>query len=292
MIVALIKTLRPRQWVKNLFVAVPLFFALRLFDGLAVTRTAIGVALFCLISGCVYVLNDLVDAPQDRLHPQKRTRPIASGTLPVKVAKTFLVIAVPLCATAAFLLSPEYAAVLSTYFVLNIAYSFRLKKVAYLDVLSIATFFILRVLAGAYATQVEASGWLLVCTFLLAMFLGFGKRAHELAGSDQADQQRAALANYSLRGLRVLMYVLAALVVGVYALYTRSEHTIATFGTDALLWTVPFPVLGIARFTHLATTRHEAESPTEEMLRDPLFLANCVVYLVVTGGILYWARGA
>jgi 4-hydroxybenzoate polyprenyltransferase len=286
-VVALIKTLRPRQWVKNLFVAVPLFFALRLFDPVAVTRTAIGVALFCLISGCVYVLNDIVDAPQDRLHPKKRSRPIASGALPVGVAKTFLVIAVPACATAAFLLSPQYAAVLCGYFVLNIAYSFRLKKIAYLDVLSIATFFILRVLAGAFATDVTASRWLLACTFLLAMFLGFGKRAHELAGSAQADQQRAALASYNLASLRVIMVVLAALVVIVYALYTQSPSTVATFGTDALIWTVPFPLLGIARFIHLAITRHEAESPTEEMLRDPLFLLNCLVYLGVTGAILY-----
>lgn len=289
MIVALIKTLRPRQWVKNVFVAVPLFFALRLFDVIAVSRTAIGVALFCLISGCVYVLNDIVDAPQDRLHPRKRTRPIASGALPVGVARTFLVVAVPVCATAAFLLSPAYAAVLSTYFVLNIAYTFRLKKVAYLDVLSIATFFIMRVLAGAFATGVTPSHWLLLCTFLLAMFLGFGKRAHELAGSAQADQQRAALASYSLTTLRVIMVVLAALVVVVYALYTRSPHTVATFGTDALLWTVPFPLVGIGRFVHLATTRHDAESPTEEMLRDPLFIVNCVLYLAVTGAILYWA---
>jgi 4-hydroxybenzoate polyprenyltransferase len=288
-IVALIKTLRPRQWVKNVFVAVPLFFALRLFDQLAVLRTLAAVALFCLISGCVYVLNDIVDAPQDRLHPRKRTRPIASGQLPVGVAKTFLVIAVPACAAAAFVLSPQYAAVLSAYFVLNIAYTFRLKKIAYLDVLSIATFFIMRVLAGAFATGVTPSHWLLACTFLLAMFLGFGKRAHELAGSSQAEQQRAALASYDLRSLKVVMRVLAALVVVVYALYTRSEHTVATFGTDALIWTVPFPLLGIARFTHLATTRHDAESPTEEMLRDPVFLGICAAYLAVTGAILYWA---
>lgn len=289
MIVALIKTLRPRQWVKNLFVAVPLFFALRLFDQVAVARTLAGVALFCLISGCVYVLNDIVDAPQDRLHPRKRTRPIASGKLPIGVAKTFLLVAVPACAAAAFLLSPQYAAVLTTYFVLNIAYSFRLKKIAYLDVLSIATFFILRVLAGAFATEVTASHWLLACTFFLAMFLGFGKRAHELAGSEEADKQRAALASYDLRSLRFIMMVLAALVVVVYALYTRSESTIATFGTTALIWTVPFPLLGIARFTHLATTRHDAESPTEEMLKDPVFIGICVAYLAVTGAILYWA---
>jgi decaprenyl-phosphate phosphoribosyltransferase len=288
--VALVKTLRPRQWVKNLFVAAPLFFALRLFEVDAVVRTAAAVALFCLISGCVYVLNDIVDAPQDRRHAQKRHRPIASGALPVGVARTFLVLAVPACIVAAVLLSPKYAAVLASYFALNILYSFRLKKIAYLDVLSIATFFILRVLAGAFAIDVPASEWLLACTFLLAMFLGFGKRAHELAGSSEAENQRSALAGYDLRSLRVILHALAALVVVVYALYTRSAHTIALFGTDALLYTVPFPLVGILRFSHLATTRHDAESPTEEMLKDPLFVANFVAYVAVTGGILYMTR--
>lgn len=289
MIVALIKTLRPRQWVKNLFVAVPLFFALRLFDVVAVGRTAAAVGLFCLISGCVYVLNDIVDATQDRRHPQKRHRPIASGALPIGVARTFLVAAVPACIAGAVLLSPEYAAVLAFYFALNLAYSFRLKKIAYLDVLSIATFFILRVLAGAFAIGVPTSEWLLACTFLLATFLGFSKRAHELAACADADQQRAALASYDARSLRVILYVLAALVILVYAAYTQSAHTVETFGTSAMIWTVPFGVVGILRFSHLATTRHDAESPTEEMLRDPLFLANFAAYLAVTGAILYWA---
>ena len=178
---------------------------------------------------------------------------------------------------------------LGGYFALNIAYSFRLKRVAYLDVLSIATFFIMRVLAGAFAIDVVASEWLLACTFLLATFLGFGKRAHELAGSPEAEQQRSALAGYGLASLRVILYTLAVLVVVVYALYTTSAHTVALFGTDALLWTVPFSIVAILRFTQLATTRREAESPTEEMLRDPVFLGICVVYLAATGAILYWA---
>lgn len=288
MILALIKTLRPQQWVKNLFVAAPLFFALRLLDPDSVLRTAAAVALFSLISGCVYVLNDLVDVEQDRRHPQKRHRPIAAGTLPFGVARSFLLGTVPLCLAAAVWLSPAYAGVLATYFVLNLAYSFRLKKIAYLDVLCIAVFFILRVLAGAFAIDVPASPWLLACTFSLAMFLGFGKRAHELSGSDQAEQQRAALASYSLAGLRWSLHTLAVLVVVVYVLYTRSEQTITTFGTDSLVYTVPFPVFGILRFVHLATSRHEAESPTEEMLRDPLFVLNLVLYVATTGAILYF----
>jgi decaprenyl-phosphate phosphoribosyltransferase len=285
---ALVKTLRPHQWVKNLFVAAPLFFALRLFDPDSVMRTAAAVALFSLISGCVYVLNDLVDIEQDRLHPQKRHRPIAAGTLPHTVARAFLLLAVPLCLGAGAMLSPPYAAVLATYFVLNIAYSLRLKKIAYLDVSCIAVFFILRVLAGAFAIDVVASPWLLACTFLLAMFLGFGKRAHELAGSAEADQQRSALASYNLTGLRWSLHVLAVLVVAVYVLYTRSEQTIETFGTEALVYTVPFPIIGILRFIRLVTTRPDAESPTEEMLKDPLFMLNFGLYVVTTGAILYF----
>lgn len=288
MLFALIKTLRPQQWVKNVFVAAPLFFALRLFDITSSLRSAAAVALFCLISGCVYVLNDIVDVEQDRRHPQKRNRPIASGRLPIGVARTFLVIAVPACIAAALALSTKYCAVLTTYFVLNIAYSFRLKKLAYLDVLSIATFFILRVLAGAFAIGVEASPWLLGCTFALALFLGFGKRAHELAGGSEAEQQRSVLARYDLATLRVILYVLAGVVVVLYALYTASDHTIALFGTDKLIWTVPFPIIGILRFSHLAVTRHEAESPTEEMLRDGLFMANIALYAVAMFVILYW----
>lgn len=289
-LLALIKTLRPRQWVKNLFVAAPLFFAQRLLDPESLLRTAAAVALFSLISGCVYVLNDLVDVEADRAHPQKRLRPIAAGRLPVPVARTFLAIAVPGCVGLAALLSLPYAAILTTYFVLNVAYSLRLKQVAYLDVLSIAVFFILRVLAGAFAIGVDASPWLLGCTFLLALFLGFGKRAHELSFAVDASS-RAVLASYSAAGLRWILHGLALCVAVVYVLYTRSPHTIATFGTDALMWTVPFPVIGILRFIYLATNRHDAESPTEEMLKDGLFMANFAAWIAVTFAVLYWRPG-
>lgn len=284
---ALLKTLRPHQWFKNLFVAVPLIFAQRLTDVDAVLRTLAAVALFSMISGCVYVLNDLVDADKDRRHPQKRMRPIASGALPEGVARRFLIVAVPVAAGAAFLLAPLFAAAVSGYFVLNLAYSFRLKHFAYVDVLFIAIFFILRVLAGAFAIDVEPSPWLLVCTLLLAMFLGFGKRTHELASGVDAKVQRPALAYYSLPTLRWILHSLAVVTVVAYVLYTRSEATIATFGTSALVYTVPFPVIGILRFIHLVTNRHDAESPTEEMLRDPLFMVNLGVYAAITVAILY-----
>ncbi|MEM7154980.1 MAG: decaprenyl-phosphate phosphoribosyltransferase [Myxococcota bacterium] len=288
MLLALIKTLRPRQWVKNSFVAAPLFFSLRLLDVDSVKHTLAAVALFSLISGCVYVLNDLVDVEADREHPKKRHRPIASGALPVGAARSFLFVAVPVAGSLALLLEPMFAAMLGSYFVLNVAYSFRLKQIAYLDVLLIALFFILRVLAGAFAIGVDASPWVLACTFLLALFLGFGKRAHELATARDARKQRAALARYDERSLRWILHALAAAVVVTYAAYTRSPQTVLAFGTDALIYTVPLPMVAIVRFIHLATRNEDSESPTDGMLRDPIFMSAILLYVVATGAILYW----
>lgn len=287
MLLALLKTLRPRQWIKNLFVAVPLMFGQRLTDPDSLLVTAGAVALFCLISGCVYVLNDLVDVEKDRAHPKKRNRPIPSGQLPEVVARRFAIVAVPVCLGLAWFLQPWYALALAGYFALNLAYSFRLKQIAYVDVLSIAAGFILRVLAGAFALDVPASLWLLACTGLLAMFLGFGKRAHELAAGEGATRQRSALAGYNLPTLRVILYVLGVVTVGVYAAYTLSGHVVELFGSNRLVYTVGFGVVGILRFIHLATTRHDAESPTEEMLKDPLFMLNFLAWLGLLAAILY-----
>ncbi len=287
MLLALLKTLRPRQWIKNLFVAVPLMFGHLLTDKTSLLVTAGAVALFCLISGCVYILNDLVDVEKDRAHPKKRNRPIPSGKLPEIVARRFAVIAVPVCLGLGWWLEPWYALALGGYFALNLAYSFRLKQIAYVDVLSIAAGFILRVLAGAWALQVPASLWLLACTGLLAMFLGFGKRAHELAAGERATKQRSALAGYELPTLRVILYVLAVTTLGVYTAYTLSAHVVELFGSNRLVYTVGFGVIGILRFIHLATTRHDAESPTEEMLKDPLFMINFFAWIGLLAAILY-----
>lgn len=286
-LLALLKTLRPRQWIKNLFVGVPLMFGHLLTNPDALMITAGAIALFCVISGCVYVLNDLVDVEKDRAHPIKRARPIPSGQLPEPVARRFVVVTVPVCLALAYYLEPLYACALAVYFANNLAYSFKVKQVAYLDVLSIAFGFMIRVLAGAFALRIPASPWLLACTGLFAMFLGFGKRAHELAGGEGATKQRSALAGYNLPTLRVIMILLGLATVGVYAAYTLSDHVVQLFGTHRLVYTVPFGVVGILRFIRLATTRREAESPTEEMLRDPLFMLNFVVWLALLAALIY-----
>lgn len=291
MVLGLLKTLRPKQWIKNAFVGVPLVFGQLLFDLDAVGRVAAAFALFCLVSGCVYIVNDIVDVEKDRAHPKKKTRPIASGQFPPNVARNFTFVAVPLALTAAFLLSPWYAATLAGYFGLNILYCFFTKNLPYLDVLSIAAGFVLRVLAGALVIDIPASPWLLACTALLAMFLGFGKRAHELAASEARSAEsmtRAVLEQYSKDALRWILHTLALLTVLVYGLYTQSQHVRDNFGDAPLFYTLPFAVIAILRFIHLVTARPDAESPTEEMLKDPLFMGNLLVLMIVMGFVLYW----
>ena len=241
MVAAILKSVRPHHWVKNLFVAAPLVFARRIDDATALLHTSLAVAGFCLISSAVYLLNDLVDVEKDRAHPLKRLRPIAAGDLSVRAARAAaLVLGLGgLLVTLTLGLLP--AAIAAAYLVQNLAYSFRLKHVPFVDVASIAAGFILRVLAGAAAVPVEPSFWLLICTLLLASFLGFGKRAHELRTSaNRGAGQRKVLDRYNPNVLRVLVHLLAILTVLAYAGYTQSHHALSFFGTRRLILTVPF----------------------------------------------------
>lgn len=279
--------MRPKQWVKNVFVAAPLVFAQKVTDLAAALDCLAAVALFCLVSGCVYVLNDLVDVEKDRAHPKKKLRPIPSGDLPVNVARAFVWIMVPLALGAAVLVTPWLSAALGAYFVLNLAYSFKLKNVAYLDVLSITAGFLLRVWGGSVAIDVAPSPWLLGCTASLAMFLGFGKRAHELLTEGSGGKTRSSLQAYNATALEWIMHTLGSVTVTIYVLYTQSAHVHAAFGDAPLIYTVPFPMIGILRFNYLVTNRPESESPTEEMLRDPLFLVNAGLWVAAVVSIIY-----
>jgi 4-hydroxybenzoate polyprenyltransferase len=288
---ALLLTLRPKQWVKNLFVLAPLVFSKNLLNTGQLARALAGALLFCLLSGAVYLINDVLDIEKDRAHPRKCLRPIPSGQLPIRTAK---LAAVALCAMAlggGLFLGPAFATVALAYFALNLAYSLQLKHQAFLDVLSIATGFLLRVIAGAFAIRVPASPWLLVCTGLLACFLGFGKRAHELQSSGgRAEQQRAVLARYRIEHLRFALRALALLTILAYFTYTQSQHTVSEFDTRAMAFTTPFIGVGVIRFLRLVDGRPRAESPTEEMLRDPVFLVNLALWVASVTFIIYFAR--
>jgi len=290
-VAAIVATLRPRQWVKNAFVVAPLVFSKHLFDTTFALRALAAAAAFCAVSGAVYAFNDLRDVDQDRLHPVKKNRPIAAGHLSERAALWLSVVLALTGLVATYALSWKVSAVLAAYLVNNLAYTLVLKRYAFVDVLTISAGFLLRVVAGGFAIAVPLSPWLVACTALLSAMLGFGKRAHELLEADNAGRTakstRVALMGYRIHHLRVVMLALAFATCGAYALYTQDEHTVVFFGTRALIWTLPFCVVGIVRFAQLALWRPKPSSPTDAMLRDWPFLANILLWGAVVVLIIY-----
>jgi 4-hydroxybenzoate polyprenyltransferase len=288
MVVSLLKASRPHQWIKNLFVAAPLVFARRIDDPVATIHTLIAVACFCLLSSAVYLLNDIVDIERDRAHPLKRLRPIASGELSVGAARIGAFVFALVAIAAATWLSPQLAAVATAYMMLNVAYSFWLKRVPFIDVGCIALGFLLRVVGGSFAIPVPPSRWLLLCTGLLALLLGFGKRAHELRTSgDKRATQRLVLDRYPPGVLRALITTLSILTTLAYAAYTQSDHA-KLFVGRGLVFTIPFVAFGILRFVRLTHAKADSESPTESMLKDKLFLLNLAAYAGAIILIIYF----
>lgn len=284
-----IRLVRPEQWVKNLFVLAPVFFAKNLTHPSIIISAVGAFGVFCLLAGAVYTLNDLVDVEADRVHPKKRARPIASGRVPVNVAKAMVVILVTTAMSAALLGPWQFAVVAGLYFAQNIAYSFKLKRIPYVDVAIIALGFVLRVLAGGFATKTPLSGYMIACTALLALFLGFGKRRHELAGENAA-KQRAALEGYSPRVLTAALGITAGASFVTYVAYTLDPATMRFFQTEHLWLTAIHPLFGVLRFLQLVAGRPKAESPTQEMLRDTPFVLNLVLWVIEVVVIVYRLR--
>jgi decaprenyl-phosphate phosphoribosyltransferase len=303
MVRGLIKTIRPHQWVKNLFVLAPMFFHKDVFvtaggvpalNLLVTGKALVATFVFCLLAGAVYTINDLVDVEADRIHPVKRARPIASGEVPEKAARMMAIGLVVVSLGMALKLDVRFAAVAFVYFVENLAYSFKLKKVAFLDVGLIAFGFVLRVLAGGYATQTpKISFYMIACTALLALFLGFGKRRHELEG-EHAGKQRSALEAYTKTSLNVALGITGTATAVVYVAYTLDPATRDFFKSDNLWMTAPFTLFGIVRFLMLVSGKagrgKKAESPTQDMLRDVPFVLNLVAWMVVVVAVVYRLR--
>jgi 4-hydroxybenzoate polyprenyltransferase len=284
-----VRSVRPHQWVKNLFVLAPVVFAKHLTHP-SIIKSAVGAfGVFCLLAGTVYVVNDLLDVEADRIHPVKRNRPIASGALPVPIARVLAVVLVTVALAGASLGPWRFVAVAIGYLVLQAAYSLKLKRIAYVDVACIATGFVLRVLAGGFATRTPISSYMIACTAFLALFLGFGKRRHELAGANAA-KQRKALEAYSERALFWALAVTGFAAVGTYLAYTLDNHTETFFRSEWLWLTSIHPLFGVARFLQLVKGRPKAESPTQEMLHDVPFMLNLVIWIVEVIAIVYHLR--
>ena len=247
---------------------------------------------FCALSGAVYAFNDVRDAADDRAHPTKCQRPVAAGHLSERTA-LFTAAGLSLLALGGSLaIDWRLAIVAAAYLANNLLYTLILKRVAFVDVSSIAAGFLLRVVAGAYAIEVPVSQWLLVCTGLLASLLGVGKRMHELLQATRlgraATTTRAALAGYRVGLLKWLLPLLGVATCAAYAMYARDSETVSKFKTDDLIWTTPFCVLGIGRFWYLAVRRGNPHSPTEQILRDWPFLTNMAAWSAAVIVIIYW----
>lgn len=284
----LLISLRPGQWTKNLVVFAGLMFGRQLLNLEALAATLAAFAVFCALSGAVYLVNDVADRESDRLHPKKRFRPIASGALGVGPALGAAGALAVGGLGVAWAIGRSFTWVALTYLVLLTLYSGPLKRIVILDVLTIAIGFVLRAAAGAVAIGVPISHWLLVCTVLLALFLALAKRRQELTLlAEGAASHRAILSEYSPALLDQMIAIVTAATLMAYALYTVSPETVAKFGTDRLLFTFPFPLYGIFRYLYLVHQRQGGGSPAEMLLRDRPLLACVALWTLAVAAIIY-----
>ena len=270
---ALVSALRPRHWVKNVFVFAALVFAGELRDPEAVLRVTAAFGVFCLLSSVAYLINDVRDRDADRLHPRKRHRAIASGELTPGVALAIAAFLAVSALAAAFALAPGLGRIALAYLLLNLLYSMGLKRVVILDVMMVATGFLLRAFAGALAIDVAISRWLVLCTGLLALFLGFVKRRQELAVMDGDAATRPILKEYSLPFLDQMIAIVTGATVVAYSFYAFSPEVAQKLGTEHMGLTIPFVLFGIFRYLYLVHQRGVGESPTQVILSDvPLII--------------------
>jgi len=284
----LIVSVRPGEWTKNLFVFAGLLFGQRLTDPLAVKRAGLAFLIFCALAGVVYLVNDVADRDRDRQHPRKRNRPIASGALGVPTALGAAAVLTACGLGAAWWLGRDFFAVAVGYLLLLVLYSGPLKHIVIIDVLTIAIGFVLRVAAGAVAIGVPISQWLLICTILLALFLGLSKRRHEIVLlADGAIGHRRILEEYSPYLLDQMIGVVTASTLMAYILYATSHETADRFGTSLLGLTIPFPLYGIFRYLYLVHRKEGGGSPAELLLNDRPLLACVALWAVGVAVIIY-----
>jgi 4-hydroxybenzoate polyprenyltransferase len=284
----LLNALRPAQWSKNLLVFAGLLFGLKLFDPAAAAQAVAAFAVFCALSGVVYLVNDIADRESDRKHPLKARRPIASGALSVPIAAGAAVVLATGALLGALAVGRAFAIVAATYLILQLLYSAALKHIVIVDVLTVAMGFVLRAVGGAVAVNVEISHWLLVCTILLALFISLAKRRHEivlLAGG--AGGHRPILGEYSAYLLDQMISVVSASTLIAYIFYTISPETQDKFGTPWLGLTIPFPLYGIFRYLYLMHQREGGGSPAELLLADRPLLACVALWALAVAVMIY-----
>ena len=283
------RALRTYQWSKNLLVLAPLIFARQVFVEGQLLRSLLAFAAFCMAASATYLFNDLRDIEKDRAHPEKCTRPIASGALGVWAAWMMIIALLGGALPIACLLGAEFVVFLLCYLVLTVSYSLLLKHLIIVDVLALAMGFVLRGMAGAVALDVEFSNWLVVCTLFLAMFLALSKRRHEIVLLESgAHNHRRVLLHYTVPYLDQLILVVAGGALITYTIYTCSPEVVARLGTDKLYMTLPFVVYGLFRYIFLVQHRAGGGDPTAMLLRDRGMAAAVFLWAAACAVIIYW----
>ena len=280
--------MRPNQWTKNLFVLGALVFSRHLFDPSYALKSIAAFGLFCLLSGVVYVFNDIQDCESDRQHPEKRHRPIPSGRLSVSWAGAAAAAIGIVALWASFHLGNHFGWIALIYTGLNVGYSVRLKHVVILDVMIVAGGFLLRAIGGGVAIGVEISSWFVLCTMLLALFLGFVKRRQEIVLLEEnAANARRILEEYSPQFLDQMIAVVTAGTLVSYALYTMSAEVMEKLGTRHLNLTVPFVIYGLLRYLYLVYQKGQGGNPSSTIVRDPSLVINAGLWLLTLVAVLY-----
>ncbi len=284
----LLISLRPDQWTKNLIVFAALIFAVKLLDPAALALASAAFLIFCVLSGSVYLINDVSDREADRQHPLKRLRPIASGALGAGTALAWAISLSVVALAAAYALRPLFALTAAAYLALFVLYTSTLKHVVILDVMTIAIGFVLRAVAGGLVIGVPVSDWLLACTILLALFLSLAKRRHEITMlADGASGHRRILEEYDPYLLDQMIAIVAAATLVVYIIYCASPETAERFGTPLLVLTTPFPIYGIFRYLYLVHRKHGGGSPSDLLLRDRPLLSCVALWGIAVVMLIY-----
>jgi 4-hydroxybenzoate polyprenyltransferase len=296
LLVGVIQLIRPSHWTKNLVLFAAVLFSpakVVIENPVVLLSAAQGFFAFCLLSAGVYAFNDLVDLSADRQHPRKKNRPLPSGKVPVWLAACVAFVAAAAGVGWAFLIAPAFGWIVTGYLTTNIVYSLGLKRVVILDVLLLSVGFVYRAAAGVaivgqFVEHIYLSYWLMLCAFLLSLFLALAKRRHELATlGEVAAQHRASLAEYNLKMIDQMLAALTAATLVSYSLYTISDDTLKHYGTQNLFWTIPFVVYGLFRYLYLIYTRSEGGDPTSLLVRDKATLANVMLWAMTAAGIVY-----
>lgn len=286
----ILKSLRPRHWTKNLFIFAGIIFSKNLLNSDYLFKVIFAFFIFSIVSGCGYIINDLKDIERDKLHPKKAKRPIASGKLSFSSATIAVSILLPIFLFLSFLLEKKFFIATLSYILLDIIYTFYLKNIIILDVLSLSFFFLLRVLAGTWVINVETSPWLLICTVLISLFLGLGKRRHEVLTIERANEHRLSLKIYTIPFIDQMIAITTSSTLIAYIIYTLSEETARKFGTRNLFLTLPFVMYGIFRYLHLIYSKNLGGNPEEALLSDTPFFISILLWGITAILIIYGGK--